>query len=263
MRAVDLLNVRIEARGFEGDRRWMAVDPAGRFLTQRSHPKLAKINARPTPGGIELSAEGAGAVDIARPGGEERRKVVVWDTEVEAAVAGAAAGDFLSALLGEKTHLVYMDEKALRLKESVWTAAPVPVSFADAYPILVTTTGSLAELNREIEAHGGDAAPMARFRPNLVLDCDEPWAEDRWAQLRIGETVLDLVKPCDRCIVTTTDQQTGARMGKEPIQTLLRIHRSTDPRIKGVIFGENAVPRTLGRIAVGDTVEILEMKPAS
>jgi uncharacterized protein YcbX len=140
---------------------------------------------------------------------------------------------------------------------------PAPVSFADAFPVLVTNTGSLTALNQDIEGHGGAAVPMARFRPNVVIECDEPWAEDEWMQLRVGEVVFDLVKPSDRCIVTTTDQRTGARMGKEPLASLARIHRSTDPRINGVIFGENAVPRELGVISVGDDVEILETRPAA
>jgi uncharacterized protein YcbX len=95
---------------------------------------------------------------------------------------------------------------------------------------------------------------MARFRPNLVVHCDDAWAEDGWSQLKIGEVVLDLVKPSDRCIVTTTDQRTGERMGKEPLASLARIHRSSDPRIKGVLFGVNAVPRSLGALRVGDEV---------
>jgi hypothetical protein len=262
MRAVDLSYAQVEARGLEHDRRWLVVDASGAFLTQRSHPQLATIDARLTPNGLALSAEGAGEIEIGRPDGARRRKVVVWSSEVDAAIAAQGVSGFLSAILGEEAHLVFMDEKALRMKESVWTPSPEPVSFADAFPVLVTTTGSLAALNRDIEAHRGEAVPMARFRPNIVVECDAPWAEDCWARLRIGEVIVDLVKPSDRCIVTTTDQRTGARMGKEPLAALARIHRSTDPRINGVIFGENAVPRTFGRIAVGDSVDILETRPA-
>jgi uncharacterized protein YcbX len=34
---------RLLARGLEHDRRWMIVTPAGRFLTQREQPALARI----------------------------------------------------------------------------------------------------------------------------------------------------------------------------------------------------------------------------
>lgn len=257
MRAVDVARARIEARGLKHDRRWMVVDEVGVFLTQRSHPHLATINAAIDGGDLILSAEGAAGLTVSPPSGDMRRSVVVWDAHISAALASAEAARWLSMRLGENAELVYMDEKAQRLKTSVWTQQPVPVSFADAFPVLVTTTGSLAALNRDIEKHGGDPVPMARFRPNVVIDCDESWAEDKWDRLKIGEVVLDLVKPSDRCVVTTTDQKTGERMGKEPLAALARIHRSTDPRINGVIFGENAVPRALGEIAVGDSVEII------
>ena len=259
MRALDLTAAKVEARGLENDRRWLAVDAGGVFLTQRSHPHMATMTAAMTASGIVLSAEGFGSIEVMRPKGDARRKIIVWDAEVDAAAATEEADAFLSDMIGEEAHLAYMDGRAVRLKTSAWTPSPVPVSFADAFPVLVTSTGSLAALNRDIEAHGGEAVPMARFRPNVVIECDEPWAEDRWARLQIGEVALDLVKPSDRCIVTTTDQQSGDRRGKEPLAALARIHRSTDPRINGVIFGENAAPRALGEIAVGDAVKVVTL----
>lgn len=257
MRAVDLTSATVEPRGLAGDRRWLAVDANGVFLTQRSHAHMATITTAITPRGIMLSADGFGSIEIDRPSGALRRTVHVWSSEVNAAATGAEASAFLSDVIGEEAHLVYMDEQALRLKTSVWTPDPVPVSFADAFPVLVATTGSLAALNFDIEKHGGAPVPMARFRPNIVVECDDAFAEDAWPALRIGAVVLDLVKPSDRCIVTTTDQQTGERKGKEPLASLARIHRSTDPRINGVIFGENAVPRTIGKVRVGEAVEIV------
>jgi len=263
MRAVNVVRADVEARGLKGDRRWMVVNAEGRFLTQRSHPKLATLTALPTAVGLSLSADGFGNIEVPAPDGILRRDVVVWDAPVNAAAGNKQVSGFLSEIMGEEAHLVYMDDKAQRLKTSIWTDAPVPVSFADAFPVLVTTTASLTALNKDIEAHGGEAVPMARFRPNIVVECDQPWAEDDWDQLRIGDVVLDLVKPSDRCIVTTTDQQTGDRMGKEPLAALARVHRSTDPRINGVIFGENATPRVLGEICAGDSVEILEARSAA
>ena len=102
---------------------------------------------------------------------------------------------------------------------------------------------------------------MERFRPNIVIDCDDAWREDCWRRLQIGPAEIELVKPCDRCVVTTKDQATGESMGKEPLESLVRIRRSGDTRVKGVLFGWNAAPRGLGEIAVGDAVEILEDRP--
>ncbi len=254
MRAVDLTRTTVEMRGLQHDRRWLAVDANGGFLTQRDHPQMATITVTLTSSGIGLFAESFGGCEIEQPRGDKRRQVVIWGTGVNAAAADKSADTYLSQVIGAEAHLVFMDERAQRAQTSGWTSQPVPVSFADGFPILVTTSGSLAAVNRDIKQHGGSAVPMARFRPNIVIDCDEAWAEDRWTQLQIGDVSLDLVKPCERCIVTTTDQRTGERSGKEPLAALTRIHRSQDPRIKGVLFGVNAVPRTLGSIRVGDAV---------
>ncbi len=258
MRAVDVAQAAVEVRGLEHDRRWLVVNAGGRFITQRPHPKLATVIVRLTPRGIALATESHSEIEVETPKDDSRRNIVIWDSQVSAAEADINASRFLTGLLGENAHLVFMDEQARRLKSSAWTPSPVPVSFADGFPVLVTTTGSLAALNREIVSHGGETVSMTQFRPNIVVDCEDPWAEDRWTQLQIGDVILDLVKPSERCIVTTIDQQTGARMGKEPLASLARIRRSTDPRINGVIFGENAVPAVCGHIAVGDRVTVIK-----
>lgn len=258
LRAVDVDRAQVVTRGFVGDRRWMVVNEEGMFLTQRSHPQLATLTAKLTAQGIELSAEGYGSKSVDKPDGALRRRVIVWDSEVDAADAGDEAANWLSNAIGDHVRLVCMDEAADRLKISVWTNEPVPMSFADAFPVLVVTTGSLAALNSDIEKHGGAPVTIGRFRPNAVIDCEAPFAEDNWKRIQVGDVVFDLVKPSDRCIVTTTDQRTGARMGKEPLAALARIHRSKDPRINGVIFGENAVPRNEGEIRIGDAVSVVE-----
>jgi hypothetical protein len=260
-RALDCERVRVEARGFEQDRRWMIVDATGTFITQRSHPRLATITALPADGGLTLSADGMPPLVVAAPDGRERMRVTIWDTGVSAAVAAADAASWLGDHFGERLTLVHMDGHTTRTKDSAWVPSPVPVSFADGYPILVATTGSLAALNADIVRHGGEAVPMRRFRPNVVVDCDDAWQEDAWKALHIGGVELDVVKPCERCIVTTTEQVTGERKGPEPIAALTRLRRSGDPRINGVLFAWNAVPRTLGDIAVGDDVEILDRRP--
>jgi uncharacterized protein YcbX len=259
-RAFDVEGAQLTARGFENDRRWLAAKADGSFITQRSHGSLAAITATPTAGGIKLAALGMPEIEVARPDGRARLAVTIWESKVDAALADEAAHQWLSRFFGEEVRLVYMDGRAERLKEGIW-APPLPMSFADAYPVLVATTGSLAAVNKEIERRGGAPVTMRRFRPNIVIDSDEPWADDLWRRLKIGETELDLVKPSDRCIVTTRDQLTGATIGDEPLGALRTLRMSADPRIKGVLFGWNSVPRVLGQIAVGDEVEILDRRP--
>lgn len=260
-RAVNPGGAHVGRRGLDGDRRWLVVDRQGAFATQRSHGALATITAVPVGGGLCLSAPGIADLTIGAPPGNERMDVTVWDTRVNAAIADARAHAWLSRMLGDDLLLVHMDARAERLKVGTWTAEALPVTFADAYPVLIATTGSLAALNVEIVERSGTTAPMTRFRPNIVIDCQEAWQEDYWKVLKIGGIEIELVKPCDRCIVTTKDQTSGESMGKEPLASLARLRRSADPRINGVLFGWNGVPRTRGHIEIGDQVEILTARP--
>ncbi len=135
------------------------------------------------------------------------------------------------------------------------------MTFADGYQILVTTTGSLKALNANLASHAEGSVGMERFRPNIVIDTDEAWPEDRWAAIEIGGIRFDLVKPCARCIMTTQDQMTGSREVPNPMPAMGRIRMSADRRVRGAIFGWNAVPRGTGRVAIGDAVTIIEERP--
>ena len=261
-RALDLDHAEVERAGLARDRRWMVVDAGGRFVTQRELPKLALLHAEPDPDGLHLGFEEAGERFVPTPDGAERLAVRVWDDRVEAALADEATNRALSDWLGVPVRLVYQDAAAGREVSPDWAEAGRPVSFADGFPLLVANRQSLRALNAAIVAGGGEAVPMSRFRPNVVIDGAEPWAEDGWATIRIGAVVLDLVKPCARCTVTTVDQQTGETAGSQPLDALRRIRFSADRRVPGVLFGWNAVPRGTGRIDVGDVVRVEAERPA-
>ncbi len=256
MRGLSVDSARVRPRGLAGDRRWVVVDRDGKFLTQRSHPVLATIEAAPDAAGLILHAGGEQHL-VMTPGKGARAKVTVWGSQVDAAIADVATNQWLSAILGEAVRLAFMDRDAARETSREWTPSPAPVSFADAFAFLFTTTGSLAALNNEIAGGGGAPVVMARFRPSIVIEHDTPWAEDAWRQLRIGDAVFDCVKPCARCVMTTIDQKTGEATGKEPLKSLAKLRRSTDARIDGVLFGVNAIVTRAGECSVGDAVEVL------
>jgi len=261
VRGLGVERAALEARGFENDRRWLATDEEGKFFTQRDCDALARIKARPVSGGLHLSTdddpEGVTAV-IGSEG--ERRAVTVWIDNVDAIAADAEAAGWLSRALGRKARLFFMDDVSARSAPAQW-AADQPVSFADGLPLLIATTASLEALNREIAGAGETPVEMARFRPNIVVSGADAWEEDRWRALRIGETLVELVKPCERCVVTTKNPKTGVSLGKEPLASLARIRRSADRRVNGVLFGWNAVGRKLGQISLGDEIEIVEARP--
>ncbi|WP_029604752.1 MOSC domain-containing protein [Kozakia baliensis] len=240
-------SLQLEPWGAVGDRRWLVTAPDGMFLTQRTCPTMATIIPALTGDGITLSRPGMKDLSVRRPAPDApETTVTVWRRTISAQDAGEEAAAWLSAALGKKLRLVYMNAPQ--------RARPMPfgsVSFADEFPLLVTTTASLDDLNKRLE----HAVPMERFRPNIVFDGTLPWAEDDWLRLRIGEVMLNIAKPCSRCNMTMVDQESGKiPVPKEPLRTLATFRH----RPGGVMFGRNAVAERMGRVRVGDEVEILE-----
>jgi uncharacterized protein YcbX len=236
----------------------MLADAAGRCVTQREQPRLALARAESSPGGgLLLTAPGMPALDVAVPRPSTTVPVHIWGDKVEAVPAGDTAAAWFGAYLGMEVSLVHLDDPASRRPIDPEYADPgETVSFADGFPLLVTTEGSLAALNALIAA--GDhpeegPLPMDRFRPNAVIAGTEAWAEDTWSRIRIGEVEFRVVKPCGRCVVTTTDQATAAR-GREPLRTLAR-HRRFGSRL---VFGQNLVPVRPGTLRVGDALLMME-----
>jgi hypothetical protein len=181
---------------------------------------------------------------------------------VEAAVCDRRVDEALSDWLGQPASLVFMDEASHRSADPAWAGDGVQTSFADGFPILVTTTASLRAVNEALNARCVPPVGMERFRPNVVVETDVPFDEDGWARIAAGDVELDLVKPCSRCIVTTIDQETGeTRVDEEPLATLLRVRRSADRAVAGALFGWNAVPRVPGTIGTGQAVAIMERRP--
>ncbi len=241
----------------------MIVDTDDRFITQREEPRIATIAAEPSAAGLAISVPGEAPIQVAKPDGSKRLSVQVWRSTVDVAIADQAVNDRLSRLLQRAVKLVFMGDEARRFANPDWAGHEAPVSFADGYPILLTSTASLAALNETIADEGGAPVSMDRFRPGIVVDNTSAWNEDCWAAIQIGNLVFDLVKPCTRCIVPTLDQRTGeARADNQPTRALTKIRRSADERVKGVLFGWNLVARTGGSIRVGDDVKVLERREA-
>ncbi|MFK0215889.1 MULTISPECIES: MOSC domain-containing protein [unclassified Streptomyces] len=258
MRALDRSEAEVQPWGLAADRRWAVVDAAHKVVTQRRHPRMALLAARPLPdGGVVLSAPGRADLVVEVPHPSTTLTMEIFDKPVEAVPAAPAAAAWLSAFLETDVRLAHMDAPEHRRPvDPVYALPGETVTFADGYPLLVTTTSSLDALNSLIAA--GDHAhegplPMNRFRPNLVVEGTVPWAEDGWTRLAVGEVTFRVARPCGRCVVTTTDQRTAER-GKEPLRTLAR-HRKSDGR---VIFGQNLVPEHTGTVRVGDAVKILD-----
>lgn len=263
VQAVPLETATIEARGLEGDRRWMIVDADDRFITQREEPRLATIKAKTAEEGLIVELPGEMPMQVPKPEGSGRASIQIWRSVVDTALADKTVNERLSIFFGRAVRLVFMDDKACRFSSPDWAGADAQVSFADGYPILLTVTASLTALNDTICDQGGAPVSMDRFRPNVVVEDSLAWDEDSWATIQIGDLVFDLVKPCTRCIVPTIDQRTSkARLDNQPTRALTMIRRSADERVKGVLFGWNMIARTEGVIRVGEEVNVLERRKA-
>jgi uncharacterized protein YcbX len=249
-RGFDVTESRVERMGLADDRRMMVVTLKGEFLTQREHPKLALVTPILNGGSVMLSAP---KVESLRVGIRKSGRVMpvnIWKSRgVSAIDQGDRAAEWLSSWLGASVRLVYFaDGFKRRLDPGYAVSDKDHTGFADGYPILVISEESLRDLNSRL----GTSVPMNRFRPNLVVKGCEPFAEDTWKRIRIGEIEMALVKPCPRCVVTTIDKETLAK-NKEPLKTLSQYRMQEG----GAMFGMNVIPLGEGEIKVGMSVEII------
>jgi uncharacterized protein len=259
MRAVDLAESRVEPWGLKGDRRWLVVEPTGRFISQREEPSLARVVASyggPDPA-LTLRARRRDPITIKPPSAETGAEVVqvsVWRSgPIAAAAAGRAADEWLSGYLGRPVRLVHLDDPRRRQVDQDYGAPDDVVSFADGYPLLLTNASSLDELGKWLADAGDEPVPMNRFRPSVVVAGAEPWDEDHWLRVRIGAVAFRVAKQCGRCVVTTTDQMTG-EVGSQPLNMLGKKRKFG----QDLVFGQNLIPDEIGTIRVGDPVEVLD-----
>lgn len=253
-RGIARQEVEIDALGLVGDRRFMIVDAGGHFLSQRSHPQLARVATALDDLHLHLSRDGVAPLRVARvasPSPAAGLEVAVWSSQgLHAEDCGDEAAAWFSALAHQPVRLV---RAGPGFDRPVRRAPQHRVGFADAYPALVLGEASLHDLNDRLVASGTEPVPLDRFRPNLVLTGSVAYAEDTWSNLRVGEVDFLCAGPCARCVVVTTDQATGERHA-EPLRTLARYRRSPqDP--SEVCFGQNLLLNTRhGRLRLGDPV---------
>ncbi len=238
----------VDAFGLRHDRRWMVVDARGHLVTQRTHPRLALV--RPTIAGDRLvvNAPGAEPLELSlHPTGSVHLEATVWDDTCDAIWLGPRPASWFSTVLESPCELVYMPDATIRPADPAYAPEHTRVSFADAFPFLLISEESLADLNRRMPS----PLPMNRFRPNLVIAGGVPYLEDEIGRFEACGIEFRAVKPCDRCVVTTTDQETAER-GVEPLRTL-----ATYRKVGGmVMFGQNVIHHGTGALTVGADVAV-------
>jgi uncharacterized protein YcbX len=245
-RGIPVQEREVDDFGLALDRRWMVVDQSGELISQRTHPRMALVVPSLHAGMLRLEAPGISPLELPLdPPQTVVTSVTVWDDRCAASWLGERPARWFSQFLGTSASLVHMNLGTVRPADPTYAPPGTRVSFADAFPFLIISEESLADLNRRLNV----PLPMNRFRPNLVVAGAEAYEEDRWEAIEIGSLTLQVVKPCARCLVTTTDQITTER-GQEPLRTL-----ATYRKVNGqVMFGQNAFHQGRGRLRVGDAV---------
>jgi hypothetical protein len=248
---IRLAQAKVEERGFELDRRWMLIDDTGKFISQRTFPLMATLR-------VEIGADSLSVYPISKPDdcilipfdleGEVVSSVTVWDDEMSVRLVDSQIDEWFSNVLSMRVRLVKMPLSTDRKVDPKYAVNSESVSFADGMPYLLIGQESLTDLNDKL----GIPVPMNRFRPNIVFSGGEPFAEDSWRRIQIGELDFQVVKPCARCVMITIDQDTGVKT-TEPLKTLATYRRAG----KKVLFGQNVVALSSGVVKVGDEVKLV------
>ena len=240
----------VDERGLRHDRRFMVVDADGVFISQRTNPRMALIRGEIAGDGLRISTAG-GMIDVPFPlTNAPTLRATVWDDCFDVRIADPNASRMLSEVLHAPAQLVWMPDDCERLTSIKRGEPRRHVSFADAAPLLLTTTAALEELNTRLQRSGSSAIPMDRFRPNVVVRGAEAGADDHWRTLRIGNAAFRISNACKRCKVITIDQSTGEFAGNDPLATLAT-YRADGP---SVTFGQHLMAEASGSISVGDAV---------
>lgn len=239
---------QVDEKGLLYDRKWMLIDGEQQFLSQRRLPKMALIKTAITDKHLILSAPNKEnlLLDLQANGGEIIASQI-WHDNCAARSVSDEADEWLSDFLQTNCRLVYQPDDVIRPVDPHYARPSDQASFSDGFPFLIVSDASLTALNQAMNLE----ISMARFRPNLVISGCEPYAEDTWREIRIGEIDFRLPKPCGRCSVPGVNPETAA-IEKEPLATLARLRRWQNK----TYFGQNALHDSQGILTVGDNMTV-------
>jgi len=245
---INLSSALVMEKGLQYDRRLMLVDETGLAMTQRVFPKMALFKLSIDKDLLTITyGQHSMKLHLESIPLESSTTVRIWDDTVSAFNVAPPYSQWFSDLLELPCRLVYFPEKNSRPVNPKYEVNQEQVSLADAYPFLIIGQGSLDDLNSKLK----EPVPMNRFRPNFVFTGGQPFEEDTWRNFSIGHTRFVGVKLCDRCVLTTVNQDT-AEKGSEPLKTLSS-YRKRDNK---VYFGQNLVALDHQTVTVGEIITV-------
>lgn len=251
VKAIKLSASQVEEKGLSFDRRYLLVDPQGKFITGRTHPQLTQIAIQFSQMQLQVSAPNMPALTIdPKVFSTTMQNVQVWSDNIQAQHCHNNYDQWFSDYLQTPCQLLFFSEQTQRLIKN----RESQVSFADGYPLLLINQASVDFLNSRL----ADPVTPLHFRPNIVVNGDFPFVEDSWSRIKIGEVEFEVSKPCSRCQFTNVDPQTGLADSQEPLTTLaqFRFHQGN------IDFGQNLIPLNSGIIREGDELQVLSTQAA-
>lgn len=253
---ISLQKMLLDDFGPQWDRRWMLVDLNGVFLTQREINKMAWVSVKVSEDGmLSIIAPGLEPLTLDSRQVHTMMDVQIWLDNSRGVDMGDDAAQWFSKFLEVECRLVFMSENINRFADRSYVDRRQKVSYADGFPLLLTTEASLEAVNQcLVRSSSLEPITMGRFRPNLVIKGEfEPFAEESWQQIQVGEIIFDLVKPCSRCVIPSINP-----VSLENQSPVIRALKETCDRQGIIYFGQNIVHQTPGQIALGDEVKILK-----
>ena len=252
--ASSLLSVEIGPRGLLYDRHWAIFSKKGDLLTARDYPNLLKLVTFAKDNTLEVHVDGKHRLTMPyyQEGGAQK-EVDVWGVPGTGVSLSTTVNQWFSDFLSTPCEVVFMNEESTRPAHADYGGQPGDVvSYADELPVMLLSEATVAELNEKLTS----PVSMTQFRPNLVVAGVGSGEEDTWKRIKVGECELEITKQCKRCVFATIDPATRqAHQTQEPLRTLSTYRRHPEG---GVAMGIYAIPRTLGTVSVGDTIEVLE-----
>ncbi len=266
LRGIAVSKMMLSPSGFMHDRQWMVIDANAKFLTQRQLPRMALIDVSMDEHQLCFEAPQSMPLVVALKAGNsagltgktqtmDKINVKIWNDECVGLLADKKINQWFSDFLAVDCRLVQFDQRQPRQVDQDYSDnVQDQVGFADGFPFLIIGSASLDDLNRRLNEKGESSVPMMRFRPNIVIETDEPYIEDYWSKVSIAGIEMELVKPCSRCVIPTIDIE-SAQKSKEPIETL-KSYRKYEGKI---YFGQNVIHQFSPEqsMAVGDILTLV------
>lgn len=249
-RQVKLDKSIVLSTGLAHDREWLLIDQNQELITARAYPRLLQVQSQVANNKLKITKPLESFTFKAEENGETMT-FQFFNEQLSGIPYAEAASQWFSDFLGISCQLIHQSDVFRPMLEKRGGQTGDRVNYGDEGPILLISQASLDDLNSRLES----PVTMGHFRPNIVVDGTEPYAEDQWKQVRIGECEFKVAQVCRRCVFTTIDPKTQEKDKKgEPLRTLAGYRKVADG---GVALGMHLIPRKLGEISLSDKLAII------